>query len=149
ERYAVATCGNMVVIIWRGQTLVAAVARARSVLVETLAHGSGKFGLMQVVEQGAPPPDSAARDALADLLAAGRGRLACSSLVYPGTGFWAAAARAFVTGLTMLARPGFPHVAFATAAEAADWHVQHLADQPGTPSRADICDTVARVEAAI
>jgi hypothetical protein len=148
ERYAVATCGNMVVIAWRGETRVAAVARAKSILLDAFSRGHGKYGLMQFVERTAPPPDGEARDALGGMLAAGRGYITGSSLVYPGTGFWAAAARAFVTGLQLLARPGFPHVTFPTVGEAADWHRQLLVNEEATPTRADICESVARIQAA-
>lgn len=143
-RHAVATRGNMVFIAWRGETLVSAISNARKVLVQALMQRYASYGLMQYVEQGAPPPDTAARHALADMLTAGQGRLVCSSLVYPGTGFWAAAARAFVTGVNLLARPGFPHVVFPTVQEAAQWHTQLLERDPAlTP--ADICKSIEDV----
>ena len=147
-RHALATRGNMVFIAWRGETLVSAITNAKRVLGQALMQRYTSYGLMQYVEQGAPPPDTAARNALADMLTAGRGRLVCSSLVYPGTGFWAAAARAFVTGLNLLARPGFPHVVFPTVRDAAQWHIQLLAKEP-VLTHADICKTIDDLCAAL
>lgn len=145
---AVATHGRMMQIMWRGQTTVEAVHRARQILLGLVADRPTALGLMQVVELNSPPPDAAAREALADLLAAGKGFITCSSLVYPGTGFWAAAARAFVTGLTMLARPGFPHEIFPTTERAAEWHAQQMSG-PNCPSRQDICADIERLRAAL
>lgn len=147
-RYAVATRGNMIFIAWRGETLVSAISTAKKVLVQALMQRYTCYGLLQYVEHGAPPPDTAARSALADMLTAGQQRLVCSSLVYAGTGFWAAAARAFVTGLNLLARPGFPHVIFPTVQQAAQWHVQLLEKEP-VLTHADICKTVDEMRAAL
>jgi hypothetical protein len=147
-QYAVATRGNIVFIAWRGETSVAAVENAKRILIQALTQRHASYGLMQYVEQGAPPPGTAARTALADMLTAGRGRLVCSSLVYPGTGFWAAAARAFVTGLNLLARPGFPHVIFPTVQDAAKWHTQLLEKEP-VLTQVDICKSVDDLRSAL
>lgn len=146
--YAVASLGNMVFIAWRGETRVAAIANAKRILVQTIAQRYTRYALMQYVEQGAAPPSAAARSALAEMLIAGRGRIVCSSLVYPGTGFWAASARAFVTGLNLLARPGFPHVVFSTVQEAARWHVQRL-EKEAVLTQEDICKSVDAMRAAL
>jgi hypothetical protein len=146
--YAVATHGRMMQIMWKGQTTVEAVDRAKQILIGLVADRTTTFGLMQVVELNAPPPDSDARQALAGLLAVGEGSVACSSIVYPGTGFLAAAARAVVTGLTMLAQPGFPHLIFPTTEKAAEWHAQLMAG-PSCPSRLEICSDIERLRAAL
>jgi hypothetical protein len=146
EQHAVATRGNMILIVWRGETRLSAIANAKRILLDTLGRGYDSYGLMQLVEAGAPPPNGAARNALAHMLAAGRGSITCSSLIFPGNGFFAAAARSFATGLTLLARPGFPHVVFPTVQEAAEWHTQLLS---GVPTSTDICMTVNHMHAAL
>jgi hypothetical protein len=59
------------------------------------------------------------------LRAAGKS-VACSGIVFEGTGFKMAAVRAIVTGLTMLARPEFPHLVFADVQEASKWMCARL-----------------------
>jgi hypothetical protein len=117
-----ATWRNMLLVIWRYETDADAVRRARIALIELKKRFPNGIALMQVAEADAKPPDPDARGAIAELLAAGRDSVACSSLVYGGTGFWMASVRALVAGVAMLARPGFPHQVFATVDAAADWH---------------------------
>lgn len=146
-QHVVATHANMIFIGWRGETRLPAIADAKKILLETFAGTKGACGLMQFVEVGTPPPSSAARAALADMLACGRGRIVCSSLIFPGTGFFAATARAFVTGLTLVARPGFPHTVFPAVHAAAEWHIQLLAKEQALTHN-EICASFDRVKAA-
>jgi hypothetical protein len=131
--HALGVLGNLLVIVWRHRTLPAAVARASRAL-RVLISENGSVGILQIAEVTTKAPDGAAREAIAKMLAEGKGHVTCSSLAYLGTGFWMASARAFVTGLTTLSRPGFPHVVFGTIEEAAEWHARLL----GTTTRASI-----------
>jgi hypothetical protein len=126
RNHAVGSWGNLLIIVWRGVTHIVALERATEYLAALIAAHPEGIGLLQVAEMTAPPPDGAVRQGVARMLASGRGHVTSSSLVYSGTGFWMAAARAFVTGLTMLSRPGFPHEVFATVDEAAQWHSRLL-----------------------
>jgi hypothetical protein len=130
---------NMLIIVWRHETASAAVRRAKNHLLEMRKAYPHGIGLMQVAQPQAKPPDAATRAAIGDFLAAGRGAVACSSVVYGGTGFWMASFRALVAGVTMLARPGFPHHVFESVEEAADWHARLLPSvDPPAPSKIDI-----------
>jgi hypothetical protein len=61
-----------------------------------------------------------------------------------------ASVRALVAGVTMLARPGFPHEVFATVEEAAAWHARLLPTaEPPTPTRFDIKRAAEAVIATI
>ena len=132
--HAVGTLHNLLIIVWRRETLASAVERAAVILRVLLLRFPDGVGLLQVAEPTTTPPDSAARGALGKMLkegekGEGKKGIVCSAVVYTGTGFWMAAARAFVTGMTMLSKLGFPHVIFATVPEAADWHARLLSDE--------------------
>lgn len=118
--HAVARVGNLVVVVWVGETRAHDVRHVGE-LLRGLARPVGKLGLLQVILHQAKPPEQDTREALIEVLRAGRDRLAASAVVYPGDGFIMAAARAFVSGIAMLARPGFPHVVFSGRDEACEW----------------------------
>jgi hypothetical protein len=124
--HAIGSYRNVVIVLWRGETTLSAVAQLREVLRELIAEYPEGIGLIQVVETSAPPPDAVARKAIARLLAQERGYLKGSALVFEEGGFRMAAVRAIVSGIATLARPGYPHVVFATVLEAADWLVELL-----------------------
>lgn len=118
--HAVARVGNLVIVVWVGETRAHDVRHVGE-LLRGIGRSVGKVGLMQVIAHQAKPPDQDTREALIELLKTGRDRLAASAVVYPGEGFFMAAARAFVSGVAMLARPGFPHMVFSGRDEACEW----------------------------
>ncbi len=152
EDYAIARCGNLLVVLWIHETQPEAVRRVGDVL-RSIARERGELvGLMQVALPGAKGPEGDARDALIQLVRGGKGVIAASAVVYPGEGFLMAAARAFVSGVAMLARPGFPHMVFPTRVEASDWISRLLPKSGGRfwTSRdvvGAVEDTIARVGA--
>ncbi|MBN8610606.1 MAG: hypothetical protein J0L92_08485 [Deltaproteobacteria bacterium] len=119
--YAIGRTGNLVVVIWVHETRAEAVRHVGEVL-RSVARDRGELvGLVQVALPGAKGPEGDAREALIELVRGGKGVIAASAVVYPGEGFLMAAARAFVSGVAMLARPGFPHMVFPTRPEASEW----------------------------
>ena len=142
--HALGVLDNLLIVVWRDRTLSPALARV-TLALRRLMEAHREVGILQVAEVSAKAPDAKAREEIAKLLALGKGRVACSSLVYMGTGFWMASARAFVTGLTALSRPGFPHVVFERIDEAADWHARLL----GTTTRGEIDAAVRTMMAAL
>jgi hypothetical protein len=126
EHHAAASYRNMFIVCWTGDTKPGAVARLIQPMVRLGEQFPDGIGLMQVVSASTGPPSSEARGALSKLLQAGSEYIRCSSLVVPGVGFRMAAARAFATGLIMLARLRFPHEVYARVAEAATWQVTLL-----------------------
>jgi hypothetical protein len=125
--HAVGSRGNFLAVVWRGRTSITAVSRCQMFLDNLKAEYPAEgVGLLQLAEPGAPPPDGAVRAAVSRLLASGAGSVKSSCLVYAGTGFYMASARALVTALTMLAKTSFPHEVFATVADAAAWHARLL-----------------------
>ncbi len=119
--HSVARIGNLVLVAWVGETRAHDVRAVAELLHRLPRSRAEKIGLLQIVMHAAKPPDQETREALIELVRGGREILAASAVVYPGDGFIMAAARAFVSGIAMLARPGFSHVVFPTRAEASEW----------------------------
>jgi hypothetical protein len=122
-----ATWGPIFICIWRHDTTLAGVNTLTERVADfaRTAPGDG-VGLLTIVEQNAPVPDSKVRDALAGFMKKSAGALRSSAVVHEGTGFRSAAVRGVVTGLTMLARQAFPHRVFATVEEGSRWLVGSL-----------------------
>lgn len=112
---------NVVIVLWRGETTLAGVKQLRQVMRDVTEEYPAGIGLIQVVEPNAPPPDTTARKAIAGLLSSQREHLMGSALVFEEDGFKMAAVRAIVSGISALARPGYPHVVFSNVLKAADW----------------------------
>lgn len=108
--YAVGTWRNVLVVDWRESTTGPG-ARDAHLRLQRLAntYRSGVFYLALVSEH-ASPPDSEARQALADMLRSASAYVIASSVVFDGAGLRGAFVRGVATGLTMLARPSFPFV---------------------------------------
>lgn len=119
--HAIARNGNLVVALWIRETRADSVQRLSEIVRATHRDRGEQLGLLQVALPGAANPEQPAREAIIRLIRDSKGALAASAVVYPGEGFLMAAARAFVSGIAMLARPGFPHLVFPTRVEAADW----------------------------
>ncbi len=119
--HAIARCENLIIVLWIRETRPDAVHRVGELVRSSRKERGELCGLIQVALPGAANPEQAAREALIQLVRSSKGSLVASAVVYPGEGFLMAAARAFVSGIAMLARPGFPHLVFPTRTEAADW----------------------------
>jgi len=122
--YALGHNGPVFAVIWRDQTTVAA-ARHLKTAFHDFAKKGQKYGLVTIIEEDAPLPESDARDAVAEFLNGISETCVVSAVIFEGGGFRSAAVRAVVTGLTMLARQAYPHRVFGSVDEAAPWYVQH------------------------
>jgi hypothetical protein len=130
---------NVGIAIWRNETRAEDVRYMSEVLGKLAAkHPSNGIGFVQVVETTCEKLDSPARMALTDLLRAGRSYLRCSTVIYEGETFRAAAVRMIVTGFVTFVRPGFPHHVFATVAQAAQWQTSHLMPKAPTQFASDL-----------
>ena len=117
--YCMGTRNGVLILIWRQETTIDGVeAVRREIELLGRAHPKG-IGLLTIVEQAAPMPSSQARNGLARTLADFGKVINHSAVVFEGGGFRAAAIRGVVTGLTLLARPPFPHKVFATLEDGA------------------------------
>lgn len=129
DDHACGTCGPFFVLVWRRETWQEDVEHGSTALHAFAARAGRKVHLMQVIEPRALAPSKQARDALGDMLRSASQFVEASSVVHEGTGFHASLARGVVTGLVMLARPGYPHQVFASVEAAMASHAAY-ASQP-------------------
>jgi hypothetical protein len=134
ETHAMGVHCNVAMALWRGETTLAGIHDLGKLLRAVRLRHPGGIGLLQVVEPNAPPPDARARNAIASLLAGEREALSCSALVFEEAGFKMAAVRAIVSGITALARPGYPHVVFADVVKGVHWMHGLLPRSGGHPA---------------
>ncbi len=150
KNHCMAVWESLFICIWRNETTMAG-ARISREGIRALAESRPKgIALLNVVEPNAPAPPSEVRAALARIMVDFGHALKGSAVVHEGSGFRAAAVRGVVTGLTLLARPPFPHKVFATVEEASDWLAVSLQKSEGWEwSGARLIDAVADLRVRI
>ena|SRR5258706_8711818 len=126
--YCMASWHRFYIDIWRVNTTIEGVRVLKAGFAKFAAEHPGGVGLLTIVEPRAPLPPSDARDALAAYLAEAAASIKYSAVVFEGDGFRAAAVRGVVTGLTLLARPPYPHKVFANVQQAVGWFSANFMD---------------------
>ncbi len=125
------TFHNVAIVVWDNDTQTEALRMVTDMLTRLGAQFPAGIGLVQVVGERHPALRAEARAELNKMLKAGAGHIRCSSLVFEGHGFRAAAVRGIAAGLMMLARVPFPHHVFGDLQPALDLQLAHL--PPSTP----------------
>lgn len=127
DHCAMGVVGNVMIAVWSDETQVGTV-RLLGAEVKRLAARwpRAAVGLLQVVEDTCAPLGPDERSEFSKILKSGGDYIRCSSVVFEGSGFRAAALRGIVTGVALFARAPFPHTVFAEANSAVDWQVAHL-----------------------
>jgi len=120
--HLVGTWQNDVLLVFKQETTALALGAVRRAVEQVAAKHEGAVFILTVVEERAPMPPSATRDAMADLLKSLARSVELSAVVHEGAGFRAAAVRSVVTGVGLVARLPFPHKVFATVTDAANWY---------------------------
>ena len=124
DNQAKASFANMLLIVWRKDTTLAAYQRVGTLILElSRAHPDG-VGVLQVVERGATPPDTETRSEFLRVLSVAEGHVKHYSVAHPGSGFSAAIFRAVMLGAYTYVRPKFEHKVFESLWDAATWHVE-------------------------
>jgi hypothetical protein len=126
DHFFAGTFQNMAIAVWEDETLPTNVRLLREMVRRLGGEHPGGIGLVQVVGAHHPHIGPDARNELGVLLKASAPYIRCSTVVFEGTGFRAAAVRGLVAGLVMLSRVPFPHQVFATLEAAVDWQVAHM-----------------------
>ncbi|SRR5258706_6803879 len=124
--YCMASWHRFYIDIWRVNTTLEGVRQLKAGFAAFAADQPAGVGLLTIVQPYAPLPPSDARAELAAFLAGAASSIKWSAVVHEGVGFRAAAVRGVVTGLTMLARPPYPHKVFATVAQACHWFANNF-----------------------
>lgn len=118
--FCIASWRQLFVVIWRHDTNAEGLAALRRTFAQFAATHS-PIGLLTIVEAKAPLPPAQVRSGLASFLTEQGAHIKRSAVVFEGEGFRAAAVRGVVTGLTMLARPPYPHKVFGSIDDACAW----------------------------
>ena len=124
EDHAKATAFNMLFTLWCKETQVSAYIRMSNALKKLAVAFPRSVGVLQTVEKDAQPPNAAARTAFNEFLKLASTCVAHYSTLHEATGFKAAAVRAVVSSVYLVARPTFEHAVFSTLSESAAWHAQ-------------------------
>lgn len=130
--FAVGKCGPVFIVIWKVDTTEKGMKRVADLFRATSLPQ--RIGMLTVVDADATMPSAEARNLGAAFLAKNSNRIVASAVVHEGSGFKAAAVRAVVTGLSMLARQPFPHKVFSEVQPAASWLSASGVTGPGSSS---------------
>lgn len=118
--HGIALSGRTLVVLWHTVTSSEAVRDLAS-LVAGHAAETGSVGLLQIIGEGATPPEASVRAALAAMLKENEARIVASAVVFEATGFRASLIRSIVIGISMVSRPKCPHTVFASVSEGIAW----------------------------
>lgn len=119
---------NLGLIIWRGHTTTARIAR----IVEAFANFDDEqgFGLLSIIGPRVNPPGPEARNAFDQAMRAHRDRLLGIATVIHTQGVFGGLSRAIARTLSIISRTPYPHNVYATLEEAARWIPTTLARPP-------------------
>lgn len=106
--FAACSWQNVFVIVWRLKTRADDAREIQRHLENFSRQHSKGFFLLTVVQNGAPPPNVEARQAIADYLKAGAERIVAGAVVTAGGLLRVSFVRGVATGLVLLARQSFP-----------------------------------------
>ena len=140
RHHVCATWHNLLVIVWWGEIELDTVVATVGVSEQVFRSTGHKVVSLVVIEEGVPIPDSPIRRAVSSTMDNNSEFAERSANVIAGEGFWAAAARAVLTGIITVTRSPTPRKTFKHAQEALAW----LAPSIGAP-RLDVDDLHAMV----
>jgi hypothetical protein len=147
EDYALGAYQNAVIALWRRETRPDAVSSFDAYIAERSARYRDGIVLLQVIEETAIPPTSAARKALARMHSAHAGSIRRSALVFTKRGFAGAGVRAVMTAVTMIHPPAFQHQLFASVRDAIPWIERDLVAEGGAPHGSELLAAIETLRA--
>ena len=125
--HCVATWQNLLFQLWRGELSVEPLNR--TIEANRLIHEHFPKGVVpfSIIEENTAMPAADVRRAAAMSWKTTRANVRAVATVVEGSGFWVSAARAVITGITMVDRGSAPQRAFSTTEDAVHWlDRQHL-----------------------
>ena len=126
EHCILGTFRNLAIAIWHNDTHIEALRILGGVLPRLAAQFPDGIGLVQIVGEQHPPLRADARGELNRVLRGASSCIRCSTVVFEGQGFRAAAVRGIAAGMVMLMRVPFPHRVFGSLSLALDTQVANL-----------------------
>jgi len=112
---------NLTIAVWWDAPTVAQMRALDEVDLAMRARTTGRTGFMNVIMDGFPRFDADVRAEAARQVAFDEGRSGVAAHVVLTRGIVGAAARAFLSGVFLAARPGYPNRVFGDARQAAAW----------------------------
>lgn len=131
------------ICVWLGDATVEAADQLEQNINTRSAEFPKGVGLVTIVLEHSPPPSSAARNRIGELL--GRAKnVKGSAVCFEGTGLRATVVRTIVTGITLIGRMNFPHKVFAgLEAGAAFVHACMVQGGAPVPEKRAVIDELA------
>lgn len=117
--HVLAVWDRAVIAVFTGRTSFAAVKRCEQVFDQYQQQLAAPLLLLTVVDLAASLPALEVRMELVASLHRANGRVLRSAVVFEGEGFKAASVRAVVAGISLFARPAYPHRVFSRVGSAA------------------------------
>ena len=131
--YALASFGDVFIVIWRHETTISGAEAVRSGCFEFAKTRPQGIVLLTIIEERAPMPPADPRSHLATFMRDASDIIKASGVVFEGSGFRAAAVRSVVISLTMLAGQKYPHKVFANLVETAVFLEREVGTVLATP----------------
>jgi hypothetical protein len=144
-----ATWRNVIVTVWRKETMVEAVQRMERAVLQLIQTYPKGVGMLILVEQHASMPSDEAREAIASLIRKMDQRLVGCGYVFEGDGFASAAVRYVIIGLTMLARPSYDYTIVKSVPEVSAWLSKRLRRTDTGASADEVGHTIERIRAIV
>jgi hypothetical protein len=138
--------GTHLLGIWDGAVSIVSVRQWRQHLQSLVKANPRRTVYISYERAGFQMPDDAVRKLIADTLRAVDGQLAACVVILPGQGFKAAAVRALVSGIALMARPKSPLGCVRNIAEAQSWVAARVAADVVWPDAATLEATIHEIE---
>jgi hypothetical protein len=113
--------GGLVLLAYEGTPTKSTVEALASFGATHIRAAGARVGVLVVIRTGDRVPDAATRAALAGLMKRFEPNIAALAQVVVGSGFGAAAVRAVLAGMNLVARAAYPTEVFAEIQPALQW----------------------------
>lgn len=135
--------GKLLIAVWRGTSYEGADTFYREMKAGILRYGSGVAHLA-VIEQGSSLPSSDSRARIASIFDEYPQSVSCVSVVFEGTGFFAAAVGSVATGIMFLSGRRMPFKVHNSVPEAAVFLGRHMHVRVPIAETRDAVETLRR-----
>jgi len=145
EHYVLASWRAVGIAVWIDEAPVEAIQEAQRMLARLSSEHPDGIAFFQVIGEENESIDAPARNALKELLRAGREFIREAPVVYEGSGFRAAAVRAIVTGLLSQRSYGFTHRVYSSIEDGALAVGRKFEKREPTRYARELCEALASV----
>lgn len=142
--FVLADWDRVALIFWRGRTTVAGLHCADRFVSELVERRKNFALVLTVVDPAAPLPPFEARGEIVKCLQRGNGKVERSAVVLEGDWIRAASVRAVVAGVSLFARPNYPHRGFSNLAAAMHFLGVEQLSPEAVPSLTELVNVARR-----